>query len=190
MVIFSIIILVVGLSLSVSYHKDANGTDFNFKLNLNDWCCKTSWDLYELQVYYWDQKEQGDKWWMRPLILGRSDSLLTNESALPLVVKLVGHLFFLRILMPTKYSPNRFVGNPPDKLFARREDFYLHPFITSKEHASALQPIEHQYGVPMVIKWRTLKSILIYSLHLVINATQDICFGKKFVQYMYHIVFH
>ena len=125
MVIFSIIILVVGLSLSVSYHKDANGTDFNFKLNLNDWCCKTSWDLYELQVYYWDQKEQGDKWWMRPLILGRSDSPLANESALPLVVKLVGHLFFLRMLMPTKYSLNRFVGNPPDKFTYSSGGFHI-----------------------------------------------------------------
>ena len=36
MVVFSIIMLVVGLSLSVSYHKDADGTDFGFKLNLND----------------------------------------------------------------------------------------------------------------------------------------------------------
>ena len=36
MVVFSIIILVVSLNLSVSYHKDAEGTDFNFKLNLND----------------------------------------------------------------------------------------------------------------------------------------------------------
>ena len=34
--VFSIIMLVVGLSLSVSFHKDANGTDFDFKLNLND----------------------------------------------------------------------------------------------------------------------------------------------------------
>ena len=36
MVVFSIIMLVVSLGLSVSFHKDANGTDFDFKLNLND----------------------------------------------------------------------------------------------------------------------------------------------------------
>lgn len=60
MMVFSIIMLVVGLSLSVSFHKDANGTDFDFKLNLNDWCRKMSWYLYELQVYYWDQKELDD----------------------------------------------------------------------------------------------------------------------------------
>ena len=36
MVVFSIIMLVVSLSFSISYHKDINGTDFDFKLNLND----------------------------------------------------------------------------------------------------------------------------------------------------------